>query len=522
MYCLVLAGIISHCSLLCVGDLKTTMKSRYSLNSKSSLESSADARQASDLQRHGSERSRPRKRENSSKGTEKKSTLPTRIIERVTRTMYEIAEDFTDDSPKESAAEEKDTRVNITILKENVKRFGAALKPYINTVKGIQGLLHWKSAPYTLVVFMVYMYAVWCGWAVQMFILCLIFRHFISYLQSVGMKIKFNFLDHEEENNLKKEDSSLGLSDKINLVVQISKKVQDYLGKAADSLEKIESVLTWRYRPAAQRLFLALCGFFVISVVVNFDLLLCVIGINMGIKLFLINHVYYKFPRIKQKYDSMSRLWTMLPTRQSWEKSHIQSHIDKYVLPDVNKCAEEDTTESGLENIENSTEIDPSDENKAFFQLFCLPASEILLSGWRGGRRCTLVDRRKRGMGAFKNGKLYLTKSFICFERKCIPSKENLLIPLVDIVTVTKSKPFHFMPGSGMAIEVTVKERSFVFGGLLNRDDAYDSIQEHGVNKGLPWATGIPLDESSPCPNIVRLTENKQNFSFPVEYGDSE
>lgn len=64
--------------------------------------------------------------------------------------------------------------------------------------------------------------------------------------------------------------------------------------------------------------------------------------------------------------------------------------------------------------------------------------------------------------------------------------------------------------------------QSFVFGGLLNRDDAYDSIQEHGVNKGLPWATGIPLDESSPCPNIVRLTENKQNFSFPVEYGDSE
>lgn len=32
---------------------------------------------------------------------------------------------------------------------------GTALKPYINTVKGIQGLLRWQSSSYTLIVFMV-------------------------------------------------------------------------------------------------------------------------------------------------------------------------------------------------------------------------------------------------------------------------------------------------------------------------------------------------------------------------------
>lgn len=79
------------------------------------------------------------------------------------------------------------------------------------------------------------------------------------------------------------------------------------------------------------------------------------------------------------------------------------------------------------------------------------------------------------------------------------------------------------MLGTGMAIEVIVKERSFVFGGLLGRDDAYDSLHEHGINNELPWATGIPLDDlPSPRPKVVRLTENKPNFSFPAEYGDCD
>jgi hypothetical protein len=36
----------------------------------------------------------------------------------------------------------------------------------------------------------------------------------------------------------------------------------------------------------------------------------------------------------------------------------------------------------------------------------------LIIAGWGGGRRCTLVNRRKRGIGAFKNGKLYLTKRY--------------------------------------------------------------------------------------------------------------
>ena len=48
----------------------------------------------------------------------------------------------------------------------------------------------------------------------------------------------------------------------------------------------------------------------------------------MGIKLFIVDYVYYKFPRVKRKYDSVYKLWQTLPNRAQWEKTQIESHID--------------------------------------------------------------------------------------------------------------------------------------------------------------------------------------------------
>lgn len=362
-------------------DLQLMISSKR--NSKSLLDSSSDSTSTSDLQRMGSVSRSQSKRstDKSSNKTEKSWNFPNRIMESLVRSLYDIAEDFSADSTVDAKEEkEKDGQVNISVLKANVKRFGTALKPYINTVKGIQGLLRWQSSSFTLIVFMVYMYAVWKGCAMQVFLLCLIFRHFISYLQTLGIMIKFDFFHYEDESESKKEEASLGISDKINLVVQITKKVQDFLGQATDSLEKIESVLTWRYPPAAKRIFTALCGAFIFSLVVDFNILLFIMGMNIGIKLFIIDYIYYKFPKVKRKYDSVSKLWKSLPTRQEWEWTHVQSHIDDCVLPDTDVNAEEENTASCSKNGESPTEPDVADGDKEFIKLFCLPPSEIPLS----------------------------------------------------------------------------------------------------------------------------------------------
>lgn len=55
---------------------------------------------------------------------------------------------------------------------------------------------------------------------------------------------------------------------------------------------------------------------------------------------------------------------------------------------------------------------------------------------------------------------------------------------------------------------------------MLGCDDVYDSLYEYGINNELLWVIGILLDDLFLlCLKVVRLIENKLNFSFFVEYG---
>lgn len=79
-----------------------------------------------------------------------------------------------------------------------------------------------------------------------------------------------------------------------------------------------------------------------------------------------------------------------------------------------------------------------SEEDASFCSRFDLPASEVPFPDWQGGRRCTLLDRDKPLMGS-KGGRLFLTYSFLCFERSSKPrDTDRLLLPLNDITSIVK------------------------------------------------------------------------------------
>ena len=80
-----------------------------------------------------------------------------------------------------------------------------------------------------------------------------------------------------------------------------------------------------------------------------------------------------------------------------------------------------------------------SDEDAGFCSRFDLPTSEVPFPDWKGGRRCTLIDRDRPLMGS-RGGRLYLTYSFLCFERLSIRSRDSdrLVLPLSDITEIEK------------------------------------------------------------------------------------
>ncbi|XP_063402797.1 GRAM domain-containing protein 4-like [Mytilus trossulus] len=436
---------------------------------------------------------------------------------RIVNSVYNFMDDFTEE-PEEQNENEDGEPLTVKQLKANINRFSSDLKPYIDTIKGIQQLLAWKTPSYTLLMFMIYLIAIWHGCFVSVILFCLVVRMMVSYLNHLGFQIKFNFFQALEEQK-PKEDSSSGITDKFSLVIQVARKVQNGLGAAADGLEKIQSLLTWK-TPVTRKLFMMLFICFIMSFTASMEHYSYIMGIFLGIKMFIINYFYNRYPRLKRRYDSTYKTWQQLPTTVECEQKMVKSEINKFILSDTETTSEE----SAAETSSKTKKI--KDTDAEFCQLFSLPNSECPVSGWQGGKRCSLVNKEKSVLSGLKNGKLYLTRSFLCFERTKTPSKKNIVVPLADITEMSKAKPYAILQGSGMSIEIKlVGGKVFTFGAIVYRDEAYDSLIQAGIDQALPWATGVPLNQGTlPTSSLRRRSSSKSisNFTWAADYTDAD
>ncbi|XP_048257748.1 GRAM domain-containing protein 4-like isoform X1 [Haliotis rufescens] len=440
----------------------------------------------------------------------KKRSWYDRMWEAVMKVVYDVMDDFSEVPDQEQDEDPDGDPLTVKKLKDNIKRFGTEAKPYLSTARGVYDLLTWKSPPYTLIVFIVYMYSVWVGCFLPVMLFCFTFRMFINYLRYRGWNVNFNFFDPADEEKEADDNRDLGVSDKFNLVLQVARKVQNFLGAFADSLEKIKSMLTWRHPPASKQLFFMMFLSAVVSCIFPATNLFYCGGLLMGVKLFLVDFMYLRFPRLRQKYDTSHQMWLNLPTDAEYEKRNMKTELNRYILPSSRPDSGDEKRESAGDSM--------STDDRSFCELFTLPPSECPLPGWQGGRRCTLINREKSLTAAFKNGKLYLTRSFLCFERTKTPSPKNIVIPLADITRMEKAKPYSWLPGGGMAIEIAIagSDKPLILGGLLNRDELFDSMQDYGLFNELPWATG-QLPETTTTRNSGKVKQF-QNFSIGASY----
>jgi len=120
---------------------------------------------------------------------------------------------------------------------------------------------------------------------------------------------------------------------------------------------------------------------------------------------------------------------------------------------------------------------------------FKLPSSETILPGWEDGKRCALMDKEKP-LSNVKHGRLFLTQSYLCFEKTRSSSGKSIVVKLDTIISISKAKPIGIIPGTGMALEIHVRgvEKPYIFGGIIGRDDVFESIKVTGRAANIPWA----------------------------------
>lgn len=463
-----------------------------------------------------------------------------RVYEWLVSTFYEVMADFTEESEVETQEDSEGDPLTVKKLKENIKRFRNDAKPIVGTVKGVRRLLMWRSPSVTLIAFVVYMYSVWIGWLVPVVLFMMIFRLSLNYLTYRGWNINIVLLAEPEDEDRNKDSETfkdLGMSDKFNLVVQVARQVQNILGKLADNLEKLKNLLMWRQPESTMQLYLTICVGFILSCVLPGKTLFTLIALYGGIKMFIIEYIFTRFPRMKRRHDSTYRIWKGLPTDSELEKQYQKAAIDRplfvnledNILDQVEIPIKPRVRFSSVLPVRPDSEPTASseadqlhDDDKGFCDLFTLPIAEHPLPGWRGGRRCTLINKDKSLTAAFKHGKLYLTRSFLCFERSKTTAMKNIVIPLSEITKVEKAKPYAWMPGGGMSIEVTVQDQDkpYMFGAILNRDECFDSIVAVGLKAGLLWANEFATASSSSpvsSPTTAPNTSLSEGTTSPTE-----
>ncbi|XP_055790622.1 GRAM domain-containing protein 4-like isoform X1 [Salvelinus fontinalis] len=386
--------------------------------------------------------------------------------------------------PEENTVEPEEP-LSAKRLTENMRRLKRGAKPVINFKRNLFALSSWQSVYTSAFAFIIYMNAAWHGWAIPMFIFLAILRLSLNYLISRGWRIQWSIVPGVSE-PVEPPKEDLTVSEKFQLVLDVAQKAQNLFGKMADVLEKIKNLFMWVHPEFTQKLYVGLWVALICSCLIPYKLMGFMIGLYAGIKFFIIDFMFRSCPKLRDKYDTPHIIWTNLPTDPQLKErggaalSRRLSGCEK-IHPTVAHGSLGTALPCGI-SLEEQTGRAYNTKKGAFHEVFNLSGDERPLAVCENGWRCCLINRdRKSPTDYIRNGVLFVTENYLCFEGSSCrsnSSRKNKVIKLIDITDIQKYKVLSVLPGSGMGISIATPstQKPLVFGAMIHRDEAFDAI----------------------------------------------
>lgn len=421
----------------------------------------------------------PRKQQSpSNNGTDKqqKEVWSSRLQKWLYERFGVYIEDFRF-QPEESTVEAEEP-LSAKRLTENMRRLKRGARPVTNFLRNLSALSNWHSVYTSAIAFIIYMNAAWHGWAIPMLLFLAILRLSLNYLIARGWRIQWSIVPEVSE-PMEPPKEDLTVSEKFQLVLDVAQKAQNLFGKMADVLEKIKNLFMWVQPESTRKLYICLWVAFITSCVLPYKLMGFMIGLYAGIKFFIIDFLFKSCPKLRDKYDTPYIVWNSLPTDPQL-KERTNATVSRRVQPVVSRSSLA-TIPCGVSR-EEETGRSHSTKKGAFHEIFNLLESERPLAVCENGWRCCLINRdRKMPTDYIRNGVLYVTENYLCFESSSSrsgSSKKNKVIKLVDITDIQKYKVLSVLPGSGMGISIATPstQKPLVFGAMIHRDEAFEAI----------------------------------------------
>lgn len=382
--------------------------------------------------------------------------------------------------PEETAVETEEP-LSAKRLTENMRRLKRGFRPVTNFMRNLSALSGWYSVNTTAIAFLIYMYAAWYGWTIPMFLFLAIIRLSLNYLIARGWRIQWSIVPEiHEPVEPPKED--LTVSEKFQLVLHVAQRAQNIFGKLANILEKIKNLFMWVRPELTQKLYVGLWVAFLSSCFLPYQLLGFIIGMFAGIKFFIIDFFYKRSPKLRQRFDTPYVIWTNLPTDLQLKEGG-GSALSRRATVASGRGSNGTAPPVGANRDEETRTY--STKRGPFHEVFNLPETERPLAACENGWRCCLINRDKKTPTDYiRNGVLFITENYLCFEASTSrsgPSKRNKVIGLCEIIDIQKVdgyKVLSVLPGSGMGISIATPttQKPLVFGGMMLRDEAFDAI----------------------------------------------
>uniref|UniRef100_A0A8C1N9K2 GRAM domain-containing protein 4-like n=1 Tax=Cyprinus carpio TaxID=7962 RepID=A0A8C1N9K2_CYPCA len=353
--------------------------------------------------------------------------------------------------PEENTVETEEP-LSAKRLTENMRRLKRGAKPVTNFMRNLSALSSWHSVYTSAIAFIIYMNAAWHGWVIPMFLFLAILRLSLNYFIAKGWRIQWSIVPEVSE-PVEPPKEDLTVSEKFQLVLDVAQKAQNLFGKMADVLEKIKNLFMWVQPEITQKLYVGLWLAFITSCLLPYKLLGFMIGVYAGIKFFIIDFIFKSCPKLRDKYDTPYIVWSNLPTDPQL-KERNNATLNRRVSETVHSAG----MSCGIGREEESGRA-YNTKRGPFHEVFNLSENERPLPVCENGWRCCLINRdRKMPTDYIRNGVLYVTENYLCFESsssRAASSKKNKVIKLQDIMDIQKYKVLSVLPGSGMGISIT-------------------------------------------------------------------
>nr|XP_023694599.1 GRAM domain-containing protein 4-like isoform X2 [Paramormyrops kingsleyae] len=414
-------------------------------------------------------------------GELKKDKQGRELYSRLYQWLYDKLAIYIEDfrfQPEENTVETEEP-LSAKRLTENMRRLKRGARPVTSFLRNLSALSNWHSVYTSAIAFIMYMNAAWHGWVIPMFLFLAILRLSLNYLIARGWRIQWSIVPEiSEPEEPTKED--LTVSEKFQLVLDVAQKAQNLFGKMAGILEKIKNLFMWVQPEMTRKLYIALWVAFISSCVLPFKLLGFIIALYAGIKFFIIDFFFKSCPKLRDKYDTPYIIWTSLLTEPQL-KERASAAMSRRIQPVVSRSNQVTNPQYGIARDEEGGRAH-STKKGPFHEIFNLPENERPLPVCENGWRCCLINRdRKIPTDYIRNGLLYVTENYMCFESsssRSSSSKKNKVIKLSDITDIQKYKVLSVLPGSGMGISIATPstQKPLVFGAMAHRDEAFEAI----------------------------------------------